>query len=509
MIDMTSWEELTANVMDDLHLDPHNVRLDGVTNSPEPDIMADLFRNEKALNLVEGIAKVGYLTHELPIVVRRNRKLIVVEGNRRLAALKAIQNPYLVPDYQSRISAFADEIPDRSLLRIIQVKRAPNQDAADQLIAALHTGESRVSWSPSRQAAFFQAQIDQGKTLKQLKQRYPTIDVEKYVLRSGILSLFRSVQYQDPELTDYMNARKFPTSTLSRIYDSKQFIDLSGMELSPEGDVTIDIPTDAFVQIAEVIISGMKEGDINTRSVGKVTTPRFVSLMDELKQIVDAATSARQPGSAPASPGSNSSPAGGQSNSAGPPNPSNSGGFPSSGGTNPESPAAGSPKPPQPLTSPPKLPAKPNRNQFLDTSQLSVPANYPEAVKLSLGELSQINVRKFPNATFDLMRTMLEKSIKARADVKGVDLRVATSAKGYVFLSHCVDWLEQEVNANGPKYLKQVITQLRSTKYGGSYLVSMDHLNAINHNHRIFVTADQVQEAWKTMVSLLAEALKP
>lgn len=42
-----------------------NVRLelsDGVT---EGDIVQDLFSNEKVLTLVDGIAKVGYLTHEI------------------------------------------------------------------------------------------------------------------------------------------------------------------------------------------------------------------------------------------------------------------------------------------------------------------------------------------------------------------------------------------------------------------------------------------------------------
>ncbi|UOZ07905.1 ParB N-terminal domain-containing protein [Amycolatopsis sp. WQ 127309] len=99
MIDMSTRKELSVDVLDDLQLDPHNVRLelsDGVT---EGDIMQDLFSNEKVLDLVDGIAKVGYLTHEIPIVVRRNKKLVVAEGNRRVAALKSIQNPYLAPQF--------------------------------------------------------------------------------------------------------------------------------------------------------------------------------------------------------------------------------------------------------------------------------------------------------------------------------------------------------------------------------------------------------------------------
>lgn len=84
-----------------MRLDPRNVRLDLPEGVPESDIVQDLFTNEKALALVEGITKVGLMTHEVPIVVERDGELTVVEGNRRDAALKAIQNPYLAPDHQA------------------------------------------------------------------------------------------------------------------------------------------------------------------------------------------------------------------------------------------------------------------------------------------------------------------------------------------------------------------------------------------------------------------------
>ena len=148
MIDTSKWETKTVDVLTQLHLDPRNVRLELESDAPEPDIMLDLFRNEKALSLVEGIVRVGYLTHEVPVAVRRDRKLVVVEGNRRVAALKAIQNPYLVPDFQARISAITDGFRGRAGLKRIEVKIAPSQGAADQLIATLHAGNPRFAWTP-------------------------------------------------------------------------------------------------------------------------------------------------------------------------------------------------------------------------------------------------------------------------------------------------------------------------------------------------------------------------
>ncbi|MEK8109020.1 hypothetical protein NKG94_37790 [Micromonospora sp. M12] len=252
MIDMSTWEQLEVDVVEGVRLDPRNIRLDIPEGVPEVDIIQDLFHNEKALSLVENIAKLGLLTHELPIVVMRDEVPYVVEGNRRLAALKAIQNPYLAPEFQARIRKFADDIPNRDALRKIRVLKAPTQDDADQLIAALHTGSQRVAWTPTRQAAFFQAQIDNGKSVDYLIARYPTIDVKKFVIRSQILSLFRSVEYSDPSLKDFVMKRRFPVSILARLYSHGDFLTLAGIEVDEQVPcVTLRLKPKVFARLAE------------------------------------------------------------------------------------------------------------------------------------------------------------------------------------------------------------------------------------------------------------------
>jgi hypothetical protein len=97
LIDMSAWENVKVDVLNDLLLDPKNVRLGLSDNAPESDIIQDLFGNEKALSLVESICKVGLLTHELPIAIRRNVDLVVVEGNRRVAALSYPKSLFGLP----------------------------------------------------------------------------------------------------------------------------------------------------------------------------------------------------------------------------------------------------------------------------------------------------------------------------------------------------------------------------------------------------------------------------
>lgn len=507
MIDMTTWEALSVDVLDDLTLDPLNVRLGAAVTATQPDILHDLFANERALELVEGIVRVGYLTHETPIVLKRAGKLVVVEGNRRVAALKAIQNPHLAGPFQAQITKLVSTLADRDVLRKIEVKRAPSQDAANQLIAALHTGNIRVPWTPTRQAAFFQAQLDAGKTFKALMSQYPTIDVRTFVLRSGILALFRNVQYTDAGLTTFLASRDFPATVLSRIYESAAFVTLSGLSLDERsGSVKLTIDADTFAEMAENIVAGIKAKSINTRSIGTTTSPRFVKLIEDLTQIRDRRLASVSP-----PPASGRAATAGGPSAAGPGGPSTPGpGGPASTsqpGSSGSTPATGSG-----ATSTAKRRPKPIK--YLDLSNLSVPPSFPNAMQSLYAELSIIDIQRTPNVAFDVLRTVLEKTIKAFAESINVDIRKSgLSQKGYVQLSHCLEWLLKYYETNGPKALVQVVRQVQSGKLAGhghrGHVSSMDHLNAANHNHHIDISPDEVLQCWNTMSSLVREMLKP
>lgn len=493
MLDTSSWPEIDLDVLKDVHLDPTNVRLETADLKVEADIIQDLFANEDALGLVEGICKVGYLTHERPVVLMRSGNYIMVEGNRRLAALKAIQNPMLVPDYQARVSTLVTLVPDRTALATVRAMVAPSQAEADQLIAAIHTGNLRKPWSPSRQAAFFQAQINAGRTLRELITRYPTIDVRKFVFRAHIVNLFRSVHYDDAELQDYLATKKWARglSTLARIYESREFLDLTGLSMDEAGDITMTLSSSAFKGVATAIVRGMYEENINTRSLNSVSSPRYTQLLKELRQIAaDAGSASSQPGQSAPSPG-----------------PSNRGGSPSpTVGSVP-----GSLPPPVAASSIQNSPpsGRTRKSRTLDLGQIKPDASYPAGLKLLLGELSEIDVPKYPNATFLIIRAVLEKSIKAFAEAKSIDIKsTGNSQNGYVQLHNALKWLLEYVKANGPTYLIQVIEGIRTGKIV-TYTSTADALNATNHNHHFLVDRDQVFAMWDSIDSLMKYLMKP
>lgn len=505
MLDTSSWPRLTLRVQDELHLDPSNVRLETPSAKVEADIIEDLFDNENAFELVDAIAKIGYLTHEVPVAVKSKGKYIVVEGNRRLAALKAIQNPMIVPTYRARVETAAKAMgKNRSRLASIEVLVAPNRPQADELIAALHTSNPRRAWSPARQAAFFQAQIDSGRKYSQLASRYPTIDVADFVLRARLVNRLKSAVASEPELTDFIDSKEWKSgfSALTRIFESKDFRDATGIELDKDGKLVTSIPSGKFDEAARLIVEGMQDRSINTRTLGTVKSPRFMRLMTDIREAIDGAARNIVDG---VDDGSKGAPTGASGAMPGP------GGSPGGGGSQPGpgTPiASGSGSGSSTQKKPSQASTKKSKPTYLPIAHIATPANYPTAISLHLEELSIVNIQKMPNATFMMLRAILEKSIKAYAEAKGEDIKSKRNTNGYVQLHDSLAWLVDYFKANGKKPLVQPAQRVQSGKIP-NYTASNDAMNAINHNHHFHVDGDEVLNLWTSIDPLMRELMKP
>lgn len=85
----------------DLHFDRENPRLAeyGITRTAkEDDVISILWDAMDIRELVQSIAASGYFEHEPLIVAEENNKKVVIEGNRRLAAVKVLLDPSIVAE---------------------------------------------------------------------------------------------------------------------------------------------------------------------------------------------------------------------------------------------------------------------------------------------------------------------------------------------------------------------------------------------------------------------------
>nr|WP_273400736.1 hypothetical protein [Bifidobacterium indicum] len=500
MLDMSAWPRINVDVLKDVALDPQNVRLESTDGKDDAAIMAYLFAKEDALSLVKGICKTGYLTHEIPVVIENQtpggnntgQKLYtVVEGNRRFAALKAIQDPSFVREFEARITKSTSSLTatQKEHLSIVQVMLAPSLDEAVQLIAPLHTSNLRKPWNPRRQAAFFQTQIDSGRTLGELENLYPTTDVKKFVFRASVFNLFKNVEYNDPVLQDYIRSKQWTkaSSVLARIYGSKDFHDLTGLHMDDRGRVTVKITEDQFKRIATVIVDGIRLGKINTRTLNSTKSPAFTDLMSTLnKALGDKAVSSTTVSSAEkraddASDVLASSMDDDKHNQHkdSPPETEKSASTKSSG----------------------------KKASYLDFAQIPLPDTYPVGVKKLLGELKEINVRKFPNTAYIAIRSVLEKTIKAFAAKKHEQiLGKGGIQKKNVQLRDALLWLKDYADTK-KRGLVQPIMNLLS-KDINKYKTSKDSLDAAIHNQEFIVDPDQVFEFWDSITPIMEYMVK-
>ena len=111
-------EQIEPVAVTDLNFDLSNPRLveyDVRPNASEDEIIQVLWDEMDVRELVLSIAASGYFHHEPLIVAREEGKNIVIEGNRRLAAVKLLINPQLSASLQLDVPSVTDGEKDALL----------------------------------------------------------------------------------------------------------------------------------------------------------------------------------------------------------------------------------------------------------------------------------------------------------------------------------------------------------------------------------------------------------
>jgi hypothetical protein len=159
----TNWKTKSLSPTS-LHLDTKNPRLGREHSSRAPrEIIQYLFEHDNAMEVAESIATRGYFPNEPLLAVQEDGRLIVVEGNRRLAALKALREPALLEGkYERQVERLARQIVDRNLIARIPVTIAPSRRDTDRQIAGRHKGTPVRAWRAENRASFILDKLAEG-----------------------------------------------------------------------------------------------------------------------------------------------------------------------------------------------------------------------------------------------------------------------------------------------------------------------------------------------------------
>ncbi|MBI3218526.1 MAG: hypothetical protein HYZ44_03365 [Bacteroidetes bacterium] len=150
----TEWKKDDIDVQN-LLLDPDNFRLPpNMKGLLQPHLLNALIDSYNVAEIARSISENKFYPHESLIVILENKKYIVLEGNRRLAACKALWHPQNLPDKHRKKFTQLASIADLESIRKLPVVIAPTREAAIDLIESLHTAPGRMKWDSLSKARF-------------------------------------------------------------------------------------------------------------------------------------------------------------------------------------------------------------------------------------------------------------------------------------------------------------------------------------------------------------------
>ena len=206
-----------------LHLDEKNPRLGQETRGRSPrEIIQYLFDHDKALEVADSIVTRGYFANEPLLAIPNGRNYVVVEGNRRLAALKALKEPGLLSGSNGRAIERLARQADTDAISKVPVIVAPNRRATDRLLAGRHIGTPVRAWRAENRANFILSKLEEGYSDDQLLEKlgFKFQDIQAARQTMAITTVTYSLDLPDEIRTEIDNRHVKLFSTLERVFDS-------------------------------------------------------------------------------------------------------------------------------------------------------------------------------------------------------------------------------------------------------------------------------------------------
>ncbi|TCU42694.1 hypothetical protein EDF52_12411 [Curtobacterium sp. PhB42] len=488
---MVAWP-IVEVPLKDVSLDVDNVRIPVRGALTQRDLLVHMYDNEDLPDLMQSILQNGYIDNEIPVVVEHQGGFVVLEGNRRVSALKLLADPELLPNVAAKVERLLSRFgSDEEPLSRIRVMLAPSWDAAQPLLARLHTRATKKRWIREQQAEFFHAQWASGRSLEALQEQYPSEarGIVRFIKMGEMRRAVIALPLQGA-LRDYVHGQQLPMSSLEYAYNNPRIQKALGLEFGRDGKLLNKRLTAGQQQALALIVDRFRNKTLNTRS------PELMSKYDDnaafAAQLGDIVSGTRASRTEPQIP----------------PEPDSSFGAdriaaPDPGDSAPAEPPTVPASSDKPGSSPETTPRGPNRSETRIRLAMEPIDWSPEVPGLHrrLMELRMLNVVEFPHAGMLLVRSVLECTIKHflrtvpnAAQQRGGDtLGPALSALQTHFASdRRMTALLSRVNKTG---------QMSQDQFVGS----LGGFNAATHEPGIVVFGPDVHRAWDTVKPILQQ----
>lgn len=254
-----------------LHLDAKNPRLGRETLARAPrEIIQHLFKHDKALEVAFSIATRGFFPNEPLLAVKENDRFIVVEGNRRLAALKALHEPRLLEGtLQRQVERLSRRIIDLQSIATVPVTIAPNRKATDRQIAGRHIGTPVLAWQAENRASFILDKLGEGYDNDELRDElgFTLSDIQNARQTRAIADMARSVDLPEEVRAKLDNPRAKIFTTLERVFESSVGREFLQVETDAQHGIRGTTSKKEFVRGFKRLVSDVALGKQSSRTL--------------------------------------------------------------------------------------------------------------------------------------------------------------------------------------------------------------------------------------------------
>jgi hypothetical protein len=261
-IDYSTWETFEYT-LSSLQLDLNNPRINYEGKDlNQTQIINYLIEKEGVYKLAKKISEEGYYIGEEPIICIENNKKVVLEGNRRTAALKILQDPkkYL-PTNRANIlikNIIANDFPINKKLKC---HIAPNRLLANPIIYSRHRGDALKRWQTGNQYAFVaNMYYKDGLSIEDICELlYENTGKIKGYLKAYNL-FYEAQQLYLKDTGEFIEISDFDITNLERFYLYDPAKDFLGIEFDEnDGSLIINIQKEEFEKRLLYIFAEMLE----------------------------------------------------------------------------------------------------------------------------------------------------------------------------------------------------------------------------------------------------------
>lgn len=252
-----------------LDFDPNNPRLieQGLKKPTDAQIVQALADNADLSEIVQSIAANGYIDIEPMIVQRDKNRFVVLEGNRRLAAIRVIQNPELARAAGIAVPKITKAVRDS--LDEVTVYAVSDPDQARDFIGFKHINGPH-KWDAHAKGRFaadwYRKEKKNGITLEDIAQRLGDRHDTVVRLVSGIYVLDQAEKEKVFSIDERYPGRKFAFSHLYTALTRPGYREFLGLpdEWRSEDPKPNPVPKDRVDNLEKVMLwlYGSKADDI-------------------------------------------------------------------------------------------------------------------------------------------------------------------------------------------------------------------------------------------------------